>query len=150
MLAAVVLVTALLFGPLIPAGELPPNAEAENPVFNGFSGSRGLGVSHQLSFQVLTAPTIASYADDAVTTTPMTVRVAAGDKPVTLRYQLVVDDRSTNQTVTVPAGEVHTASQSLSLATAEHPANATLRVFASTSEHTYTVHTDTLEVNPSE
>jgi hypothetical protein len=98
-LTVAVLCTAVVFGPLVPA------------------------VDHRLSDRVVTAPQTATLADGVFATPPIVV--AAGETPVTLRYQLQVDDRSTERTVVVPAGEARTITRTLALRT-DAPPNTTL------------------------
>lgn len=111
-LTMVVLLAAVVFGPLVPA------------------------VDHRLSDWVVAAPQTATLADGVFTTPP--IAVAAGEPPVTLRYQLQVDDRSTERIVVVPAGEARTITRTLALGT-DAPPNTTLQVVAVTDDATYTV-----------
>lgn len=145
-LATAVLVTAIVLGPLVPAVDLPRDARDGEPLYGGFADEAGVGVDHRLSYRVVAAPTNATLADGVLTTPPATVAVAAGDAPVTLRYQLRVGDRSTERTVAVPAGEARTISRALELET-ENASDATLRVVAVTDDSIYTVHEGPLETD---
>jgi hypothetical protein len=144
-LTMAVLLTAVVFGPLVPAVDLPRDARDGEPLYGGFADEAGVGVDHRLSYRVVAAPQTATLADGVLTTPPTTVAVAAGDAPVTLRYQLQVDDRSTERTVVVPAGEARTITRTLELET-DAPTNTTLRVVAITADATYTVHEEQLNL----
>jgi hypothetical protein len=146
-LATAVLITAVAFGPLVPAVDLAGDSRDAEPLFSGFSGGE-VDVEHRLSFRVVSAPTGASTVDGVTTAPPAIVTVAAGNAPVTLRYQLRVDDRSAERTAIVPAGEARTVTRELSVgATADR---ATLRVTAETPDSTYLVHEADLEVTAGE
>jgi len=133
--------------------ELPRNDGDAEPLMGGF-GEAAVDVDHRLSFRVLAAPTNATTADGHTASGPVTVAVAAGETPVTLRYQFRVDDRSTERTAVVPAGEARTITRELSIrATANAHANtstATLRVTAETPGSQYVVHEGDLEVRAGE
>lgn len=145
-LAAAVVVTAVVFGPAVPAVDLPRDGAAAEPVFDGFAETGELGVSERFSYSVGATPATASVANGVVSTGPATVTVAAGDDPVALRYRLVVGDRSANRTVVVPAGETRTVTESLTLDAGQRPDSATLRIAAVVDGTDYSLHTDRIEV----
>jgi hypothetical protein len=145
-LAAAVLLTALAYGPLVPAVELPLDSQADDPVIEGFGGNREVGTTHQLSYRVVEEPTTVTVADGQLAVPPATVALAAGDEPVTLRYQLRVGDRSIRRTAVVPAGEARTVSLPLAAAVEEPPVSVELRIVALTNENRYEVYNATLGV----
>lgn len=145
-LAAAVLLVAVVYGPLFPAVELPRDPQTDEPVFEGFGLEHDVGVSHQLSYRVVSTPADATFDSGVVSTGPTTVRVAAGDDPVTVRYHLQAGNRTTVESAVVPAGEARTTAEPLTLAAADRPANVTVRVTATTGGETREIYTDTLEL----
>lgn len=145
-LAAAVLLTAVVYGPLVPAVELARDSQADQPVFDAFDENEGLGATHQLSYRVVEAPTTATVAGGQLSVPPATVALAAGDEPVTLRYQLRVGDRSIDRTAVVPAGEARTVSLPLAATVEAPPASVELRIVALTGENRYEAHNATLAV----
>ncbi len=144
--AAAVLLVAVVYGPLFPAVELPRDPQTDEPVIEGFGVENDLGVSHQLSYRVVGTPADATFDSGVVSAGPTTVRVAAGDDPVTVRYHLRTGNRTTVESVVVPAGEARTTAEPLILAVADRPASVTVRVTATTGGEPREVYTDTLEL----
>jgi hypothetical protein len=145
-LAAAALLTAVVYGPLVPAVELSRDPQAGQPVFDGFGENEGLGTTHQLSYRVVEQPTTAAVADGQLSVPPATVALAAGETPVTLRYQLRVGDRSVDRIAVVPAGEARTVSVPLAATVEEPPSSVELRIAALTDEDRYELYNATLAV----
>jgi len=145
-LVAAALLTAVVYGPLVPAVGLPADPRADQPVFEGFAENQGVGTTHQLSYRVVETPTIATVADGTLSVPATTVAVEAGETPVTLRYQLRVGDRSVERTAVVPAGEARTVRLSPTLSVDSAPAEARLRVVAVTEEASYRLHDGTVVI----
>jgi hypothetical protein len=145
-LAAAALLTAVAYGPLVPAVGLPADPRADQPVFEGFAENQGVGTTHQLSYRVVETPTTATVTDGTLSVPATTVAVEAGETPVTLRYQLRVGDRSVERTAVVPAGEARTVALSPTVAVEGAPSEARLRVVAATEDSSYRLHNGTVVV----
>ena len=141
-LAVVVVATALVAGPLVPAVSYPTDPTANDAVYSGFGGNAGLELDRQLSYQLADEPTV-TVADGAVTART-TVTVQTGADPVALRYQLRNDTRSTIATATIPAGEVRTITRTTHL---DATGQVQLNVTATTDGSLFVVHQSTFNVS---
>jgi hypothetical protein len=140
-LASAVACTAVVFGLLVSAVDLPVDSATTEPAFGAFEDRWTLTPSYPLLLWVASAPSNAMVSGGVVSVPQTTVVVTAGDRSATLTYRRRADDR----TAAVPAGGMVTGRRTLGLGLVDRsaPTDATLE----SGPDTLTVHGATLDTD---